>query len=96
MRPERKTDSWESAYKGVISEFDSNHAAGSSEENDEVFCRKGHGLRHQVALRNIVQNEGVEILYDLYSPIILEIQVLRLQKRLDSDLRYLRSVHPQK
>lgn len=52
--------------------------------------RKDHGLRHRVALRNVVDNEGIEILYDLYSPIVLEIQVLRLQKRLDSDLRYLR------
>lgn len=46
-------------------------------------------------LRNIVDNEGIEILYDLYSPMILEIQVLKLQKRIDKDLQYLRyGQHP--
>ncbi|XP_003737322.1 39S ribosomal protein L19, mitochondrial [Galendromus occidentalis] len=57
--------------------------------------RRNHGLRHQMALRNIVENEGIEMLYDLYSPIILEIKVLRLQKRLDDDLRYLRDALPE-
>ncbi|OQR79442.1 39S ribosomal protein L19 [Tropilaelaps mercedesae] len=57
--------------------------------------RKDVGLRHQVVLRNIVENEGVEITYDLYSPLILEIQVLRLEKRLDKDLSFLRDALPE-
>lgn len=33
---------------------------------------------------------GVEITYEMYNPLISNIEVLRLEKRLDSHLRYLR------
>lgn len=54
------------------------------------IMRNGVGTRHQFTLRNVVDNQGVEIMYDLYSPMILKIEVLRLEKRLDEHLRYLR------
>uniref|UniRef100_A0A023GGQ8 Large ribosomal subunit protein bL19m n=1 Tax=Amblyomma triste TaxID=251400 RepID=A0A023GGQ8_AMBTT len=54
------------------------------------IMRHGVGMRHQFTLRNVVDNQGVEIMYDLYSPLILKIEVLRLEKRLDEHLRYLR------
>lgn len=38
---------------------------------------------------------GVEMRYDLYSPRMHEIQVLKLEKRLDSDLMYLRDALPE-
>ncbi|XP_029451906.1 39S ribosomal protein L19, mitochondrial isoform X2 [Rhinatrema bivittatum] len=38
---------------------------------------------------------GVEIRYDLYSPRIQEIQVLKLEKRLDDNLMYLRDALPE-
>ncbi len=37
---------------------------------------------------------GVEITYDLYNPTIQSIEVLKLQKTEDDDLRYLRDSFP--
>lgn len=48
------------------------------------------GLRSKFILRNIVENTGVEVLYSLYSPLIQKIEVLKLEKRLDEELFYLR------
>ena len=52
--------------------------------------RKGTGLRSTFLLRNIVDNQGIEVCYELYDPAIQKIDCLRLEKRLDSHLRYLR------
>ncbi|KAI5704576.1 39S ribosomal protein L19, mitochondrial [Diaphorina citri] len=53
------------------------------------------GLRHEFVLRNVVDNLGIEIAYDMYDPTIHNITVLRLEKRLDDDLLYLRDALPQ-
>ncbi|GFT87259.1 39S ribosomal protein L19, mitochondrial [Nephila pilipes] len=53
------------------------------------------GLRATFTLRNIVDQQGVEIMYDLYSPTLLSIEVLRLEKRLDEHLYYLRDAPPE-
>ncbi|XP_012280639.1 39S ribosomal protein L19, mitochondrial [Orussus abietinus] len=52
--------------------------------------RKGTGLRAQFILRNVVDKEAVEVLYDMYDPAIQQIDCLRLEKRLDEELLYLR------
>lgn len=52
------------------------------------------GLRHEFVLRNVVDHLGVEIAYNMYDPTILNITVLRLEKRLDDDLLYLRDALP--
>jgi len=52
--------------------------------------KSGHGLRTNFHLRNIVDGLGVEIMYEIYSPLIQKIEVLKLEKRLDSNLLYLR------
>ena len=39
---------------------------------------------------NVISVTGVEITYELYSPIILEIETLKLEKRLDDSLAYLK------
>ncbi|CAG4955185.1 unnamed protein product [Parnassius apollo] len=57
--------------------------------------RKGCGLRAEFTLRNVVDHQGVEIRYDLYDPTIQSIQVLRLEKRLDDKLFYLRDALPE-
>ncbi|XP_026761460.1 39S ribosomal protein L19, mitochondrial [Galleria mellonella] len=57
--------------------------------------RKGSGLRAEFTLRNVVDHQGVEIRYDLYDPTIHQIQVLRLEKRLDDKLFYLRDALPE-
>nr|CAH7720170.1 unnamed protein product [Callosobruchus chinensis] len=57
--------------------------------------RKNCGLRANFTLRNIIDHLGVEILYDLYEPSIQKIEVLRLEKRLDDELLYLRDALPE-
>ncbi|CAK1545638.1 unnamed protein product [Leptosia nina] len=57
--------------------------------------RKGCGLRAEFTLRNVVDHQGVEVRYELYDPTIQTIQVLRLEKRLDDKLYYLRDALPQ-
>ncbi|KAK2710741.1 large ribosomal subunit protein bL19m-like [Artemia franciscana] len=57
--------------------------------------RIGCGLRASCILRNIVDGHGVEIKYELYNPLLKRIEVLRLEKRLDSTLYYLRDALPQ-
>uniref|UniRef100_A0A3Q3FZI5 Large ribosomal subunit protein bL19m n=1 Tax=Labrus bergylta TaxID=56723 RepID=A0A3Q3FZI5_9LABR len=52
--------------------------------------RGGKGLGASFVLRNIIDNQGVEICYELYSPRIQQIEVLKLEKRLDDNLMYLR------
>ncbi|XP_057679284.1 39S ribosomal protein L19, mitochondrial [Corythoichthys intestinalis] len=57
--------------------------------------RGGKGLGATFILRNIINSQGVEICYELYSPRIQEIQVLKLEKRLDDNLMYLRDALPE-
>lgn len=48
------------------------------------------GLRSFFVLRNAIDNQGVEIKYELYDPTIQKIEVLLLEKRLDDKMYYLR------
>ncbi|TNN62386.1 39S ribosomal protein L19, mitochondrial [Liparis tanakae] len=52
--------------------------------------RGGKGLGATFVLRNIIDNQGVEICYEMYSPRIQKIDVLKLERRLDDNLMYLR------
>lgn len=56
--------------------------------------KDGFGLACKFVLRNVIEGEGYEIMYHLYSPTIQSIQVLRLEKWVDTDLRYLRDADP--
>ncbi|XP_067400958.1 large ribosomal subunit protein bL19m isoform X2 [Emydura macquarii macquarii] len=57
--------------------------------------RGGKGLGATFVLRNVIEGQGVEIRYELYNPRIREIQVLKLEKRLDDNLMYLRDAFPE-
>ncbi|XP_026468853.1 LOW QUALITY PROTEIN: 39S ribosomal protein L19, mitochondrial-like [Ctenocephalides felis] len=57
--------------------------------------RSGCGLRSKFILRNVVDHQGCEVLYEMYDPTIKKIEVLRLEKRLDSKLFYLRDALPE-
>lgn len=57
--------------------------------------REGSGLNTCFTLRNIIDREGIEIRYDLYNPTIRSIELIKLEKRLDQDLRYLRDALPE-
>lgn len=57
--------------------------------------RGGSGLRAWFILRNVVDRQGVEVLYEMYCPLIQKIEVLRLERRLDESLLYLRDALPE-
>ncbi|XP_006870841.1 PREDICTED: 39S ribosomal protein L19, mitochondrial-like [Chrysochloris asiatica] len=57
--------------------------------------RSGKGLGATFILRNIIEGQGVEICFQLYNPRIQEIQVVKLEKRLDDSLLYLRDALPE-
>ncbi|XP_056639905.1 39S ribosomal protein L19, mitochondrial [Diorhabda sublineata] len=57
--------------------------------------RRGCGLRAEFILRNVIDHQGVEILYKLYDPSIQKIEILRLEKRIDNELFYLRDALPE-
>ncbi|XP_061463509.1 large ribosomal subunit protein bL19m isoform X2 [Rhineura floridana] len=57
--------------------------------------RSGKGLGATFILRNIIEGQGIEICYELYNPLIQEIKVLKLEKRLDDNLMYLRDALPE-
>ncbi|KAI5094452.1 39S ribosomal protein L19, mitochondrial [Silurus meridionalis] len=57
--------------------------------------RSGKGLGGTFILRNIIDGQGVEICYELYNPQIKRIEVLKLEKRLDDNLMYLRDALPE-
>ncbi|CAI6368810.1 unnamed protein product [Macrosiphum euphorbiae] len=52
--------------------------------------RLGCGLRANFTLRNVIKHIGTEMKYQLYDPTIQKIEVLRLERRLDDELLYLR------
>ncbi|XP_068136339.1 large ribosomal subunit protein bL19m-like isoform X2 [Hyperolius riggenbachi] len=57
--------------------------------------RSGGGLGATFTLRNVIEGQGVEMRYDMYSPRMQEIKVLKLEKRLDDNLMYLRDALPE-
>jgi len=61
-----------------------------------ICIAKGEpGLRHRFTLRNIIDDQGVEIMYELYNPMIRDITVIKLEKRLDEEMFYLRDALPE-
>lgn len=57
--------------------------------------RKYCGLRAQFTIRNVIDHQGMEIKYEMYDPTIQKIEVLRLEKREDDNLMYLRDALPE-
>lgn len=57
--------------------------------------REGCGLRSKFIVRNVIDHQGVEIMYELYDPTIVKVEVLKLEKRLDNELLYLRDALPE-
>lgn len=57
--------------------------------------RRSCGLRANFILRNVVDHQGIEVMYDMYDPAIQKIEVLKLEKRLDDELLYLRDAFPE-
>ena len=60
-----------------------------------VIDRGGTGLRAWIIVRNVIEGQGVEIRYDIYSPNVVNIETLKLEQRLDDELYYLRDAMPE-
>lgn len=72
------------------------HATGKQNRFVGICIQRGgRGLGATFVLRNIIDNQGVEICYEMYSPRIQQIEVLKLEKRLDDNLMYLRDALPE-
>lgn len=71
------------------------HAAGKTSKFVGICIdRERCGLRARFILRNVLEHQAVEILFDMYDPTMQKIEVLRLEKRLDDKLFYLRDALP--
>lgn len=57
--------------------------------------RDRRGLKANFILRNVIDHQGVEIKFELYDPKLQKIEVLKLEKRLDEKLFYLRDALPE-
>jgi large subunit ribosomal protein L19 len=55
-----------------------------------VIARKGRGINASFTVRRIVNNEGVERIFPLHSPNILDIKAVRSGKKRRAKLYYLR------
>ncbi|MEK7995843.1 MAG: 50S ribosomal protein L19 [Planctomycetota bacterium] len=55
-----------------------------------VIARKGRGINANFTVRRIVNNEGVERIFPLHSPNILDIKAVRSRKKRRAKLYYLR------
>jgi len=72
--------------------YSESHAPGKVNKFVGICIERGGcGLRATCLLRNVVDHQGIEVLYELYDPAIQKIECLRLEKRLDPHLRYLRN-----
>ncbi|KAM6954276.1 large ribosomal subunit protein bL19m [Aplochiton taeniatus] len=72
------------------------HASGKTNRFAGICIQRGgKGLGATFVLRNIIEGQGVEICYELYSPRIRQVEVLKLEKRLDDNLMYLRDALPE-
>uniref|UniRef100_A0A8C5ML85 Large ribosomal subunit protein bL19m n=1 Tax=Leptobrachium leishanense TaxID=445787 RepID=A0A8C5ML85_9ANUR len=97
MIQRRKTLNIPEFYAGSILAVTMSDPHASGKLNRFVgICtdRAGSGLGATFVLRNVIEDQGVEIRYDLYNPRIQEIQVLKLEKRIDDNLMYLRDALP--
>lgn len=55
-----------------------------------VIARKGRGINETFTVRRIVNNEGVERIFPLHSPNIIDVRAVRSGKKRRAKLYYLR------
>ncbi|XP_038607142.1 39S ribosomal protein L19, mitochondrial [Tachyglossus aculeatus] len=81
----------------IVSVTSSDPYAGGKTSQFLGICtqRSGKGLGATFVLRNIIEGQGVEICFELYNPRVQKIQVIKLEKRLDDNLMYLRDALPE-
>jgi len=74
----------------TVSDPSSPHPNKQSRFVGTCIARGGTGIRAWFILRNVVEGQGVEFMYNMYSPTVVKVEVIRLEKRLDEELYYLR------
>lgn len=81
----------------ILSVTSSDHHAAGKICKFVGICidRERCGLRARFILRNVLDHQAVEVLFDMYDPTMQKIEVLRLEKRLDDKLFYLRDALPE-
>ena len=78
----------------AVTRADSYSPTGTTKFVGICIARRSKGLGSTFILRNVINGIGVEIMYELYSPAIKEIQVLKLERRRRAKLYYLRDKPP--
>ncbi|EDV25234.1 uncharacterized protein TRIADDRAFT_56974 [Trichoplax adhaerens] len=58
------------------------------------IAKKNNKLGSTFLLRNIIDGHGIEMMYETYSPLVQKIEVLKLERRRQSKLYYLRDKMP--
>lgn len=79
----------------TIADANSPHPNKLSRFVGTCIDRGGTGLRAWFTLRNVLDGQGIEFMYKIYSPTVVKIEVLRLERRLDDVLYYLRDAPQQ-
>ena len=79
----------------TVSDASSPHPNKQSRFLGICIARGGTGLRAWFILRNVLDGMGVEFMYQMYNPTVAKVEVVRLEKRLDEELYYLRDCAPE-
>ena len=74
----------------AVTRADPHSPTGTTKFVGICIARRNKGLGSTFILRNVINGMGVEMMYELYSPAIREIQVLKLERRRRAKLYYLR------
>ena len=74
----------------AVTRADPYSPTGTSKFVGICIARRNKGLGSTFILRNVIGGVGVEIMYELYSPAIREIEILKLERRRRAKLYYLR------
>ena len=73
----------------AVTRADPHSPTGTTKFVGICIARRNKGLGSTFILRNVINGVGVEMMYELYSPAIREIQVLKLERRRRAKLYYL-------
>jgi large subunit ribosomal protein L19 len=74
----------------AVTRVDPHSKSGESRFVGICIARRNKRLGSTFVLRNVIGGEGVERTFELYSPMIKKIEILKLQRRRRAKLYYLR------
>lgn len=74
----------------AVTRADPHSPTGTTKFVGICIARRNKGLGSTFILRNVIGGIGVEMMFELYSPVIKQIEVLKLERRRRAKLYYLR------